>query len=183
MFSQIAGFCWGGGTGTVTQPTYPLTLLLGERKILSSTVWDFPVLLSGHGKLWPGLCASVRAHVRLWAKPRKGGDADTHHPPPLPQHPGTGEPLAVIPFFSVMMLRKGCSVAPSLACLVPLLSIFPCYSSPNKGDGLALPSWWGYPHTRAAWSNPASYSHPQPLLCKNKPGEVIPWLIAALWKL
>lgn len=120
--------------GTRTHaPSHPPAAAMG-RKTLRSPAQGCPILLLGRGRLWLGLCASVC--VRGQSPGREEMLTPVTH---LPSH-SAGEPLAVLPFFSVVLLRKGRTLAPSSACLMPLLSVFPCYSSPDKGDGLALPS-------------------------------------------
>ena len=134
MFSQIARFCWGRGDTTNTPP-HPPSAVMG-RKILRSPARDFPILLSGHGNFGPDSvppCVYVCTHGQ--SPGREEMLTPVRHPPPFPQpgscscpeHGSAGEPLAMLPFFSVMLLRKGCTLAPSLACLMPLLSILPLF--------------------------------------------------------
>jgi len=163
MFGQIAG--WGGDT--TNTPPHPPSAVMERKILLRSPAWDFPVLLSGRGKLWSGLCGSVQSPGREEM---------------LTLCPVLGS-LAVLPIFSVMLLRKGCTPAPSLAWPMPLLSVLPCYSSPNKGHGLALPSC--HPDTRAqGLHGPHQYLTAILSLCciKITRGEVIPPLTAGVWK-
>lgn len=93
------------------------------------------------------------------------------------------QPRAVLPSFSGVLLRKGCVLAPSLARPMPLLASFPCYSSPNKGDRFALPSCPLDTHTQGLrGQNQCLTAILNPCCVKINWGEVIPWLIAMVWK-
>lgn len=62
----------GNGGGHTTNTPLLLRLGGGGGGILRSPAWDFPVLLSGHGKRVSGLCATVGGGMRLWTKPPGG---------------------------------------------------------------------------------------------------------------
>lgn len=184
MFSQlpISAGCEGD---TANTPSYSASAVMGS-KILSSLAWDFPIFafwtcktsawalrvyVSVCGQSWGRegmLTPATHLHSPSWA-------------PAAAQSKAVQGSLCCAPLFSVMLLRKGCPLTPSLACLMPLLSVFPCYSSLNKGDRLALPSCHLDIHTQGLHGQNKCLTAIFYLCCgKIIHGEVIPWLIAVV---